>query len=348
MENRAILVLGSDLAAYSLVRGLCLDGVKGILAVDSHIEPGGYLGTQHGVGFRYEKLPLLISEASSRVFEEHGFQMVCKDVRVGVAKLGDHVSKALCWKRLDTRPWWYPDFGGRLCYPRGGWGRVIRSILSSTCSEYTYYLPRRVDVDRRIAVLRNGRVIKYRVLISSLPLPLLLESLYIGEGDKRIQELIKNLNLDWVDMLNISLGIRGSPPEYDIITHGTMASRTHTFYIWSNIDPLSSPPGHYLVEMLMSYCRDHPPPTDHASRAFAEARWAKLVTSRESIASERIYTIPYIQPIAANRALLTEISEYLGSKGIYIIGVGGSWENMPPEKQLERGSSLSSRILKDV
>jgi hypothetical protein len=343
MEDRPLLILGSDLPISTLVRELCLVGIGKILVVDAHIEPGGYLGTQHSVGFRYEKLPLLIPESSSKIFEKHGFEMACRDIRVWIAKHGDHIPKAMCWKKSDLKPWWYPELGERLCYPRRGWGSAIRSMVSGKCSEYTFYLPRKVDIARRIAVLRNGRVIRYRLLVSSLPLPILLESLYSEEKGKEIRGLMQSL--DWVDMLNISLGVRGKPPEYEIVLHGTRASRTHTFYIWSNIDPTSSPPEHYLVEMLMSYCREHPPPTDQVSRGFAEARWAKLVSSRESVVSERVYTIPYIQPITADRDLLKNIHDYLRSSGIFLAGIGGLWENQSPEKQLKQGLAISREIL---
>jgi len=346
MEERPLLVLGSDLTASPLIARLCSEGVKGIIAVDSHIEPGGYLGTHYGVGFRFEKLPLLVPESSLKPFEEAGFKLECRELRVGVAKQGNHALKASCWRAGAPKPWWYPELAGRLCYCKKGWGASIRPMVSGPCSEYTYYLPRKVDIARRVAILRNGRVIRYRLLVSTIPLPVLLDSLYQEGWRDRFRELAGSL--DWVDMLTIALGVRGEPPGYDVVLHGTRASRVHTFYIWSNIDPTSSPPGFYLVEMLMSYCREHPPPPDQVSRGFAEARWARLVSDRGSVVSERVYTIPYIQPVSADRSLLRDVVDHLEEYGIFLAGVGGRWENIPPDRQVEEGLTLSDKILSSL
>ncbi len=343
MESRPLLILGSDLAAAALARNLCSQGYRGILVVDAHTEPGGYLGTQFSVGFRFEKLPLLVPERFSGFFEEHGFEMICKEVSIAVAKKGDHISKSMCWRSSGERPWWYPELGGRLCMPRRGWGSAIRSIVSGGCSEYTYYTPRKIDIARRIAVLRNGRVIRYGALVSSYPLPLLLESIYDEKISKAVAELMATI--DHVDLLSIALGIRGEAPKWDIVIHGTRASRTHTFYILSNIDPSTSPPNHYLIECLMSYCRGNPPPTDQVSRAFAEARWAKLASDKGSIASERVYTAPYITPLSVDKKLLQEIRSYLESSGVYLAGVGGLWRNLSPWEQVENGIKIAEKIL---
>lgn len=342
MESRPLLVLGSDLAASSFVRSMCSQGYRGILIVDSSLEPGGYLGTQHSVGFRFEKLPLLIPERFSDFFEKQGFQMLCKEISFAIAKEGDHVSKTMCWRSSGEKPWWYPELGGRLCIPRGGWGRAIKSMLASGCSEYTYYTPRKIDVARRIAVLRNGRVIRYGVLVSSYPLPLLLESLYDEKISGKFIELAASL--EHIDLMSVALGIRGEAPKWDIVIHGTRASRTHTFYILSNIDSSSAPPNHYLVESLMSYCKGNPPPTDQVSRAFAEARWAKLASSKGDVVSERVYTIPYIVPLEPDRRLLEEVRAYLASNGIYLVGVGGLWRNIPPWDQMESGIKTADEI----
>lgn len=346
MEDRAVLVIGSDLSASSLVKRLCESGFKGILVVDNHTEPGGFLGTQYSVGFRFEKMPLLVPESISGYFGERGYRLQCRDMRVRIAKEGDHVAKATCWRRGSARPWWYPETGERLCYCSRGWGSAIRSIVSSHCSEYTYYTPRKIDVTRRIAVLRNGRVIRYRAIVSSYPLPLLIDSLYDEKIAPKAQALVKSL--EWVDMLNIALGVRGEPPGMDIVIHGTRASRAHTLYIWSNIDQGSAPPGHYLLEILMSYCRERPPPPDQVSRAFTEARWARLVSSRESIVSERVYTLPYITPTGVDREILRELSEYLAASNIFLIGVGGRWENLSPEDQIEDGEKILGEVLRAI
>lgn len=342
MESRPLLILGSDLASVFFVKSLCSQGYRGILVIDSHIEPGGYLGTQHAVGFRFEKLPLLIPERFSGIFEDHGFQMMCKEILVGIAKEGDHLSKSMCWRSSSEKPWWYPELAGRLCIPKRGWGSVIRSIVSSGCSEYTYYTPRKIDIARRIAVLRNGRVIRYSVLVSTYPLPLLLESIYDEKISKAAAELL--LSLKHTDLLSVALGIRGEAPKWDVVIHGTRASRTHTFYILSNIDPSSSPPNHYVIECLMSYCRENPPPTDQVSRAFAEARWAKLARNREDVVSERVYTIPYATPAEVDRELLEEVRSYLASNYVYLAGVGGLWRNIPPWDQVEAGLKVADEV----
>ena len=343
MESRPILVLGSDLAAASFVKSMCSQGYRGLLVIDTSIEPGGYLGTQYSAGFRFEKLPLLIPERFSAFFEEQGFRMMCKDISFSIAKEGDHVSKSMCWRSYSEKPWWYPELGGRLCIPRGGWGQAIRSMISGGCSEYTYYTPRKIDIARKIAVLRNGRVVRYRVLISTYPLPLLLESIYGEEISRAAAELLASL--EHVDLISIALGIRGEAPKWDMVIHGTRASRTHTFYVLSNIDPSSAPPNHYTIESLMSYCKESPPPADQISRAFAEARWARLASDRGSIVSERVYTIPYITPLGAKKDLLEEVKDYLASNMIHLAGVGGLWRNLYPWDQVESGIKTFNSIV---
>lgn len=336
MEERRILVLGSDLAAASAVKSLCEAGHTEVLVIDSGREPGGALGAQTGLGFRYEKLPLLVGEEEAAAFEALGAPLSCRSFRIRVVRAGDHLAKALCWSRGE-RPWWYPP-SGRACYPRGGWGRLLRSIFSGPCAEYTFYTPRRIDLGRRVAVLRNGRILRFGAIISSYPLPLLLEAIAPWDLPKEARELAGSLG--WAGVINTALGVRGEPPQEDLALHGTRASRNHSFYVLTNIDPPSTPPGHYLIECLMSYCRKHPPPPDQVGRSVAEARWAKILGNKGQIVSERIYIHAHITPLEAPKDLLERVRAELEARGVVLTGYAGLWKNLTPAQQVEHGHEI--------
>ncbi len=345
MEERKYLVIGSDLSSAWIVHNLCRGGERRIMVVDSALEPGGFYGTSTGAGFKFEKFPQFIDERYIEILGELGIKLRCIERRIDILKQGRYIDKINCWMDADLKPWWIPEgmiSGGPLCYPEGGWGPHLRSIFRGPCVEYLPYTPRRIDLYRKIAVLRNGRVVRYRYLIASYPIELVVDAIPPKQVDKG--GLSDIYRVRWVNLLNIVLGVRRDPMEWDIGIHGGRASRIHTVVNLSRLDKTYSFKGFTVVSSILSYCKGNPPPPDAVSRVIAELRWAKVIRERSQVAAERIYVIPYIHPVESNETEIWKVVDELRSHNLHPAGVGGLARNLDIGQQIEIATEILNQI----
>ncbi|MGC9147964.1 MAG: hypothetical protein ACP5GI_00750 [Sulfolobales archaeon] len=335
-EERENIILGLDLSSIPLIKKLCEKGERDILVIEDSVEPGAYTGTYYTSGFTVEKMYIVFSRDEKSDLDDLGFETICLKPRLRIAKSGDLFSKISCWKK-DLIPWWLPTEFSEICFMREP-GRTIKEKILGGCAEYTFYSPRKIDPLRKIIVLRNGRVIRYRNLVVAYPMNRFFERVSSKDlYEKYIDEASK---LRWVGLLSISYGIRGREPNWDIVLHATKASRTHIFLTVSNMLRNTAPPNHYLVNIQMSYCKDYPPPPDATSRGVAEIRWAGLLNSEENIVLERIFVLHHMIPYGVDPKVLEEIRDALNSSNIYLLGVRGEGVAMDLRNQINRYASL--------
>ncbi|MEZ0289520.1 MAG: hypothetical protein ABWJ42_00305 [Sulfolobales archaeon] len=343
MEEREIVILGLDFSTIPLIRELCSRGYSNILVIDHSIEPGAFTGTYSIGGFVIEKLYILLDRESGEILRELGAKISCTKPRVRVAKPGNLYSKISCWERERFEPWWISRDLSEICFIDDGSSRFVKEKILSGCAEYTFYTPRKIDLERKIIVLRNGRVVSYKKIFVSYPLRKILE---IVRGINIERDLLEDVSsINWLNIISISLGVRGSRPEWDIVTHATRASRSYIFLVVSNIDLDSAPEGYYLVNLQMSYCKHYPPPPDAIARGVAEARWARLLEDKKSIVLERIYVVSHISPLNdLEEWKLERLKEIFSERDLYITGLRGESRNISLREQLRLYRDLLKHI----
>ena len=341
-EERRIIILGLDFSSIPLIKHLCENNIRNILVAEDSIEPGYYTGTYRSAGFVIEKLYSFLDPGDKKIFDKLGAETLCARPRVRVAKPGDLIYKIACWKK-DLAPWWISGDFSETCLVRNS-GDFLREKILGGCAEYTFYTPRKIDLDKKIMVLRNGRVVKYEKLVVSYPVNRFLEASYSKDLPREYLENISNMK--WIGLLSISYGVRGEKPEWDIVLHATRASRTHIFSVVSNMIPGTAPEGHYLINLQMSYCHDNHPPPDALSRGIAEARWAKLISDESNIVLERIFVLHHMIPYNTDLEKLDEIKKILSEKyEIFLLGVRGEGISMNMRDQMSRAEAVVEKIL---
>ncbi|MGC9009044.1 MAG: hypothetical protein ACP5I7_00305 [Sulfolobales archaeon] len=339
-EERENVILGLDLSTIPVIKKLCEIGERNILVIEDSVEPGAYTGTYYSSGFVVEKMYIIFSRDEKFLLDELGFETICLRPRLRIAKPGDLFSKISCWKK-DLVPWWIPSEFSEICFMKEP-GKIIKERILGGCAEYTFYSPRKIDPLRKIIVLRNGRVIKYRNLIVAYPINRFFDR--ISSKDLREKYINEILKLKWIGLLSISYGIRGREPNWDIILHATKASRTHIFITVSSMLRHTAPQNHYLINIQMSYCEDYPPPPDAISRGVAEIRWAGLLDSEENIVLERIFVLHHMIPYGADPKVLRELKDTLSNLNIYLLGIRGEGLSMGLRDQINRHTSLQGII----
>ncbi|MEM0043590.1 MAG: hypothetical protein QXJ51_03770 [Sulfolobales archaeon] len=341
MEERNFIVLGLDFSTIPLVAEICSRYLKNILVIDQSIEPGLYTGTYLSGGFSVEKIYVFFDRSSGDILRELGADVKCLKPKIREAKPGDLFYKASCWMR-NLEVWWLPKDLSEICFVENGVGRFVREKILGGCAEYTFYTPRKIDAERRIMVLRNGRIIKYKKIFASYPLTKLLE---VVRGIRIDEEISRSISLlRWVGVISINFGVRGVEPEWDMVSHATRASRTHLFIIASRIYRGSAPEGFYTLNLQMSFCDRNPPPPDAISRGAAEARWAKLLESRESIVLERESVISHMIPYGLREEDVKIVREILSENNIHILGIRGLGKSAGVYEQLNMSKDLISSI----
>jgi len=340
-EEKDLVVLGVDFSTIPLIRELCLYGYKNLMTIDQSIEPGVYTGTYRSGGFSVEKFYILLERGIAKDFSKIDAEVACVKPRIRVAKEGDLRRKTACWRNVD--PWWLPKDLDEICMIRNS-GDYVKNRVLAGCAEYTFYTPRKIDLDHKIVFLRNGRILRYKKLIASYPLNKILDILRGDEiSIETRQDLLRRLR--WTGVLSVSLGVKGSSTEDQMVFHGTRASRTYMFLNISNMFEDVAPKDHYLLNLQMSFCEEYPPPPDAYSRAVAEARWARLYSDDKEIVLERSFVISHLLPYNIDEKISDEIRYHLMSKDLYLIGVRGRALPLSISDQLREYEKIFSEII---
>jgi protoporphyrinogen oxidase len=250
--------------------------------------------------------------------------------------------------------------------PKPTWSDVVRGALGQTSKAFGYnpsffypaaggidHLPRAflphlrppklstsvvaLHAGRREARLSSGETVSYGAMISTMPLPRLLE---------RIEDLPGKLaeggrGLRHVSVLNLNLGFDAPCP----LPHHWLyfPEPEFPFYrvgIYSNLCPAAVPAGASAFYVEISYPPGDPPDARRLERSVVGAlRRIGVVPASARVLCTEIFDIPcgYVIHDRHRGDFLPEAARYLEQHGIWSVGRYGAWEYSAMEDALWHG-----------
>ncbi len=227
-------------------------------------------------------------------------------------------------------------------YPEsGGIESVISGIYSGVKNNVQLDAGvRRIDLKNRV-VYYNDEKMEYRNIISTAPLPALLEM----TGDKKLSALAGKLKAVSVYCLNIGYrAARNNPMHWVYMPGGECPFYRMGFP--HNFSSFNTPAGHYSVFAEVSF-RGKPPKGINAKIVNYLVKHG-IIKSKKDIAVMHpvILKDAYVIYDKAREETLPVIKRELEKYGIYLAGRWGRWEYSSMEDAIMEGFEAAEKILR--
>jgi len=276
--NVDLLVLGSSLSSLVAIQDSSVRQLS-ILVIDIKPRIGGLLSTITTVAGSISLVPIVTPPSTSVA---QGLALRSKLI---VLKEGDYESKVhgyeapnlyqgswfVTWRKLFNAPEVKIVTDSSTVLPKLAKPRIVTNI-------------RRIDAEKRVALLSNGLVIKYRALLSSWPLDTLLTRLStIPKACRSLQTNLRSVPIHVSIIVEESSNV--DEDEVLMYVHETKASRFHT--------AIKIARGNYAVTYVFtSYSSRYPLMPGIIEKIFSEMRKFRIVDERK-IVDERHYSYLY-------------------------------------------------------
>jgi protoporphyrinogen oxidase len=232
----------------------------------------------------------------------------------------------------------YPKEGGIQRYPEAFSRRVTKGLHLG--HELTT-----IDFGRRVVEFQNGQRIRYRQLISTIPLPeLFRRATGLSAAVKR-----QVAGLEHVSVTNVNLGIdRPTIVPYHWIYFPEARFPFYRVGFPSNLTPSVAPLGQSLISVECSHWPERPANrADAIEQAVAGLRTAGLLRADDRITMREVVEIPYAYVIF-NRTrprIVEGLQRVLRAVGVRSIGRYGAWEHSSMEDAVRQGKEAAELLL---
>ena len=201
-----------------------------------------------------------------------------------------------------------------------------------------------INLKNKKATTKDGKSINFDTVVSTMPLPELIE--IVTGLPKEIKVMRKQLK--WVSVFNYNLGVTGDvlPNKHWVY----FPEKKYVFYrvgVASNFSKHAAPPKHSSLYTEVSYTTTRPLQYSRRKlkeRIIEDLHKARLLTSGNSIVTEKSYDLKYAYPLPSKRNPARQIRDFLKKHSIYSIGRYGSWEYMAMEECILQGRATADII----
>jgi protoporphyrinogen oxidase len=232
----------------------------------------------------------------------------------------------------------YPKEGGIQRYPEAFARQVTKGL-------YLEHELTAIDLGRRVVEFQNGRRVRYRQLISTIPLPeLFRRATGLSAAVKRQVD-----GLAHVSVTNVNLGVdRPTIVPYHWIYFPDARFPFYRVGFPSNLTPSVAPPGQSLISIECSHRPERPANRAAAiEQAVTGLRAAGLLRAEDRITMHEVVEIPYAYVIF-NRTrprILARLQRMLRAAGVRSIGRYGAWEHSSMEDAVRQGREAAESLL---
>jgi UDP-galactopyranose mutase len=246
----------------------------------------------------------------------------------------DWISDRVMQPRLDQviegalRPGvkdWGPN--ARFGYPLRGGFQVYMDALLARIDQRRVHTGRgvvRVAPRRRTVTLEGGEEVAYDYLVSTMPLPVLVDML--DDAPSAVRDAASGLLSTTVVCVNLGIGRANITDKHWI--YYPEDTVFHRIFVQSNASPYNAPPGcsAYICEITTSAHK--PLPREGlVERVIADCQRVGMLRPDDEILVRQVVEIPYgyviYTPDRTRRVEL--IQAYLRERGIYSVGRFGEW-----------------------
>ncbi len=230
-------------------------------------------------------------------------------------------------------------------YPKeGGIEALPRALAERVENLETGQEVVRIDAGRRVAETAAGREIGYDHLVSTMPLPTLLEKL--DGGHPRASEWAAGLR--WVNVFNLNITLdREAPWPWQWLYLPEPEFRCYRIGIASNFSPALAPPGCCAIYTEVSYRPEEKPDEEELrERILGDLRLLGLLQDAVEVKNEVALRIEpaYVIHDRFRADNLEAIHARLRESSILSIGRWGSWEYSGMEDALWQGREAASLL----
>ncbi|MDR0306555.1 MAG: FAD-dependent oxidoreductase [Chitinispirillales bacterium] len=242
------------------------------------------------------------------------------------------------------------DMGGQLGYnshffypSNGGIEAMVSAMTAGLDNINLSEGVERIIPSEQILITTRGRKVQYDFIISTQPLPLLVNGIEDDIGD--IRDAASRLRA--VSVLNINLGIKGDLGDRHWIYVPEEEYLFHRLGFTNNFSDSMAPSGHSSIYLEISY----------DPKKGIDVEWARgkcvddlikmgIIGSADQVVCEKILDIPYGYVIFDDQRQnsIDKINNYLESKNIYSAGRFGSWEYSSMEDAFLLGVKAAESI----
>jgi protoporphyrinogen oxidase len=233
----------------------------------------------------------------------------------------------------------------RVAYPaRGGFGEIFKALANRIPDLRYNERVTRIDARARILYTLSGHVLRWRTIVSTLPLPVLL-----GLIDGAPAELkAKAAQLDYLS-LKLGLVVVGHPVNTDIqrIYSAEPQVAAHKIAVNHNSSEYLRRLPHHGIISEIAVGPDKPLlRTDIREWMIAGLELTGLIKDRAAIRHAEIRDVPYAYPVPSHdrEAIVSEIAGWLEDAGLHSVGRFGQWAYINSDEAIHRGMLLGRTL----
>ena len=244
--------------------------------------------------------------------------------------------------------------GARFGYPlRGGFQALMDAFLPLLdCPLDLGIDVLQVHPSRRTVRLDDGRIVAYRTLINTMPLPRLVEACG-DEAPPEVQAAARALRHVSVRCVNLGVGLpegtrRLNDKHWVYYPEDTVF---HRIFLQGNASPHNSPPGGFGLTCEISHSASKPLPCDGGAlieRVIAECRRVGMIGDANPVqlASQVDLPCAYVVHDHARRANVAIIRRWLNGFGIVLAGRYAEWEYYNSDHAFIAGRRAAEQALR--
>jgi len=201
-----------------------------------------------------------------------------------------------------------------------------------------------IDVENKTFTINGSEVISYETLVSTLPLPVVIECL--KDVPQEVEDAVAKLR--WNNLYVVSVTV-----DKPVLTekHRLYVSSTdyifHKLAFFSSYAPEMSPTGKSAVSAEVVYSKEAP--VDRSTveaRVVADLKKMNIISEDDKILFTDVIDMPYAYAIFdSNKSeAVATIRDYLASKNVLCEGRYGEWAYQNMEQNIARGKEVAERV----
>ena len=236
------------------------------------------------------------------------------------------------------------DAESNVYYPKsGGFQTIFDNLAKDACIHYNQSV-REIDVSRKLLFTDTGQVFRWKRLVSTIPLPLLLQQISHAPGQlEPADALLSHLSLH-LSLLATAQPLRGVP--HRIYVHDP-SYPFHKIAFNHTSSPGLQAMAHHAIIGETSFSNNKPLPAVHVEEQLIQFLLAYgLIQSRACIRSMRAEQVECAYPVQLSGLgpVRDQILSTLATLGIHSIGRFGSWSYINCDTCLEAGWTLAKQL----
>lgn len=227
---------------------------------------------------------------------------------------------------------------------RGGIAALMEAFAERLSNLHLGVCVQSIDTQNHTATFSDGSEVTYEALVSTMPLPILVNQLKQAPPEIRAAaKRLECISLQCVCMVVEREKITGKnfiyvhDPEFVF----------HRVSFFSNLSPEMTPPGYTSLVAEVTYI-DEPPFDDDAlkERVRQDLIAMNLLREDDNIVANEILPLPmaYPKPTPDRIDTVQLIRDYLASQDIYLLGRFGEWEYVNMHDIIPRARDLALQL----